>query len=119
MIKACDVTKHFEDFKALSNLSMHVRKGTIYGLIGPNGAGNTTIINHLNGVLKPEFGTVSIGGDKVYENEKVKEKILTIADDLFYYSTYTVKQMANFYKDIYPLFSYERYEKLKNIFLYC
>ena len=116
MIRACDVTKHFENFKALSGLSMHVRKGTIYGLIGPNGAGKTTIINHLNGVMKPEKGSITIDGNEVYENESTKQKILNIADDWFYYAGYNVKQMAYFYKDVYPLFSTERYEKLKGIF---
>ncbi len=116
MIKVCDVTKHFDDFKALSSLSMHIRKGTIYGLVGPNGAGKTTIINHINGVMKPEAGSVEIDGKEVFENEKIKQKILNIADDWFYYAGYTVKQMARFYKDIYPLFNMERYEKLKDVF---
>ena len=50
MIEVKNVTKYFDDFKVLDNLSLHVRKGTIYGLIGPNGAGKTTVINHINGV---------------------------------------------------------------------
>ena len=96
MIKVENVIKHFDDFLVLSDISLHVRKGTIYGLIGPNGAGKTTIINHINGVLKPESGSITINGEEVYENPKVKEKVLNIADDWFYYSTFTVKQMANF-----------------------
>jgi len=116
MIRVCDVTKHFESFKALSNLSMHVRKGCIYGLIGPNGAGKTTIINHINGVMKPENGSVTIDGSEVYENESTKQRVLSIADDWFYYAGYTVKQMAKFYADVYPLFNKERYQKLKEVF---
>ncbi len=116
MIKVCDVTKHFDDFKALSSLSMHVRKGTIYGLVGPNGAGKTTIINHINGVMKPESGSITINGSEVYENESTKQKVLNIADDWFYYAPFTVKQMAKFYKDVYPLFNAERYGKLKDVF---
>ncbi len=116
MIKVLDVTKHFEDFEVLKSINLHIRKGTIYGLIGPNGAGKTTIINHINGVLKPESGEITVGGEAVYENEAVKRKILNISDDWFYFSTYTVRQMAKFYKDIYPEFSAERYEKLKEVF---
>ncbi len=116
MIKVSHVTKHFDDFEVLKSINLHVRKGTIYGLIGPNGAGKTTVINHINGVLKPESGSITVGGEEVYENEKTKQKILNISDDWFYFSTYTVKQMAQFYKDIYPSFCTERYEKLKEIF---
>ena len=116
MIKVTEVTKHFDDFRALDALSLHVRKGTIYGLIGPNGAGKTTIINHINGCLKPEKGIVTIDNEEVFENENVKKQVLNISDDWFYFSAFTIKQMKDFYKDMYPDFNTERYEKLKEIF---
>lgn len=116
MIKVSNVTKYFDDFKVLDEISLHVRKGTIYGLVGPNGAGKTTIINHINGVLKPASGEITVDGEPVFENASVKEKILNIADDWFYYSTYTIKEMAKFYASIYPAFNKERYEKLGKVF---
>ena len=116
MIKVSGVTKYFDDFKVLDNIYMEVRKGTIYGLIGPNGAGKTTIINHINGVLKPNSGQITIGGEKVFENEKIKQTVLNISDDWFYYSTFTIKEMAKFYRDMYPNFNRERYENIKQIF---
>ena len=116
MIKVTGVTKHYDDFKVLSSASLHIRKGTIYGLIGPNGAGKTTIINHINGVMKPESGSITIAGEEVYENEEVKKKILNISDDWYHFATYTIRQMAGFYRDIYPNFNKERYEKLKEVF---
>ena len=115
MIRVNNVTKYFDDFKVLDNFSLNVKKGTIYGLVGPNGAGKTTIINHINGVLRPDSGEITIGEESVYENDKVKESVLSIADDWFYYSTYTVKQMMYFYRDIYPSFSVDRYEAIKGI----
>ncbi len=116
MIKVKNVTKFFDDFKVLSDISLAIPKGVIYGLVGPNGAGKTTIINHINGVLKPDEGEILINGEKIYENEKLKQKVLNISDDWFYFSTFTIRQMANFYRDIYPDFCCERYEKLKDIF---
>lgn len=116
MIKVIDVVKNFENFEVLKSISLNVKKGTIYGLVGPNGAGKTTIINHINGVMKPDKGTILIGDKPVYENEFVKQKVLNISDDWFYYSTFTVKQMADFYKDLYPAFNIERYNKLKEVF---
>ena len=50
MIKVFDVTKSFGDFKALSSVSMNVKKGSVYGLIGPKGKRKTTIIKNLIGV---------------------------------------------------------------------
>lgn len=116
MIQVKNVTKYFDDFKVLDNFSLNVQKGTIYGLVGPNGAGKTTIINHINGVLKPIHGTITINGIPVYENVNVKQRVLSIADDWFYYSTYTIKQMARFYADVYPQFNFQRYEAIKQIF---
>ncbi|MBQ2889694.1 MAG: ABC transporter ATP-binding protein [Clostridia bacterium] len=116
MIQVKNVSKTFDDFKVLDDFSLNVKKGTIYGLVGPNGAGKTTIINHINGVLKPDAGEIYIDGERVYENNKIKESVLSIADDWFYYSTYTIKQMAHFYRDIYPSFNMERYEAIKGIF---
>ena len=116
MIKVLSVTKYFDDYRVLDEISLNVRKGTIYGLIGPNGAGKTTIINHINGVLRPLSGNITIGDEKVYENEDVKKKVLNIADDWFFYSTFTIKEMANFYANIYPTFNWNRYQNIKQIF---
>ena len=116
MIQVKNVTKYFDDFKVLDDFSLNVKKGTIYGLVGPNGAGKTTIINHINGVLKPDSGEITINSTPVYENVNVKQRVLSIADDWFYYSTYTIKQMARFYADIYPDFNYKRYEAVKEVF---
>ena len=115
MIKVNNITKYFDSFKALDNLTMNVKKGTIYGLVGPNGAGKTTIINHITGMLRANSGDVTIDGEPVYENEKIKQRLLSISDDWFYYSTYTVKQMASFYKSIYKNFNDERYETIKKL----
>ncbi len=116
MIKVSGVTKHFDDFKVLDDIYIEVPKGAIYGLVGPNGAGKTTILNHITGVLKAECGSIEINGEPVFENDKIKKNVLSISDDWFYYSTYTIKQMAKFYADIYPDFNMGRYESIKQIF---
>ncbi len=116
MIVVKDVVKYFDDYKVLDEISIHVRKGTIYGLIGPNGAGKTTVINHINGVLKPVSGEITIDGEKIYENESIKKKVLNIADDWFYYATFTIKEMAKFYANVYPDFRWERYYAIEEIF---
>ncbi len=114
MIDVKNVTKHFENFKVLDDISLHVPKGSIYGLVGPNGAGKTTIINHITGVLKPEKGTITVDGKQVFDNCEV-DSVLSIADDWFFYNSYTVKQMSKFYENIYKSFDRERYNKLKEL----
>lgn len=116
MIKVSGVDKHFDDFKVLDNFYLEAPKGAIYGLVGPNGAGKTTIINHITGVLKPERGTITVNGEDVWENERVKQSVLSIADDWFYFGSFTVKQMAAFYRSVYPTFNDARYEAIKPIF---
>ncbi len=115
MIKAKGVTKSFGGFFALDGFNMTVPKGSIYGLVGPNGAGKTTIINHILGVLKEDSGEVLIDGEKVWENDELKQSVLCINDDWYFYPSFTVKEMAAFYKNIYKNFNRERYEALGEI----
>lgn len=116
MIQVNHITKYFEQFKALDDLCLHVKKGSVYGLIGPNGAGKTTIINHITGVYRPDGGEVLINGQSCYENVAVKQKLLYIPDDLYFFATFSIRQMAKFYAETYTDFNWERYEKLKQVF---
>ncbi|MBO5060422.1 MAG: ABC transporter ATP-binding protein [Clostridia bacterium] len=115
MIKAQGIRKSFDGFFALDDFCMTVQKGSIYGLIGPNGAGKTTIINHLMGVLRQDSGTVKIDGEDVWENAELKQRILCINDDWYFFGSYTVKETARLYESIYKNFNRERYEKLGQI----
>ncbi len=115
MIKASGIVKTFGDFRALDGFEINVEKGSIYGLVGPNGAGKTTIINHLTGVLKPDEGTVEIDDQPVWENSDLKQKVLCINDEWYYFGSYTVKEMAKFYESIYKNFNRERYERLGEV----
>ena len=83
MIQLKHITKTFGDFKALDDLTLTVPKGAVYGLVGPNGAGKSTAIRHLTGVYRPDSGTVTVGGQPVYENPAVKATIGYIPDDIF------------------------------------
>lgn len=116
MIKVSGVSKNFDGFQTLDNFSLNVQKGVIYGLVGPNGAGKTTIINHLTGVLRQDSGSISIDGEDVWENSGLKQRVLSIADDWFYFATFTIRDMMKFYRSIYKSFNEQRYEKLKEIF---
>lgn len=116
MITAVGVTKSFDKMKALDDLCLHVKKGSVYGLVGPNGAGKTTFIKTLMGIFKADSGEITLEGEKIYENENSKKRIIYVCDDLFFFPTYTIKQTAQMYADIYPQWSQELFEKLHEIY---
>lgn len=116
MIKVTNVTKSFDGFKALDKLTLHVPAGSVYGLVGPNGAGKTTVIKQLCGIYRPDSGSIEINSKPVYENNAVKSSLCYISDDLFFFPTYSVKDMADFYRGIYKSFSTERFNALGDVF---
>ncbi|WIV11799.1 ABC transporter ATP-binding protein [Proteiniborus sp. MB09-C3] len=78
MIQINNVTKKFDDFIAVNNVSLNIDSGDFIGLLGPNGAGKTTIIKMLTGLLKPTSGDIYINGQKMTRNNKDVKKILGI-----------------------------------------
>ncbi|MFI3255242.1 MAG: ABC transporter ATP-binding protein [Eubacteriales bacterium] len=115
-IEVQEVDKRFDHFQALDKLTMTVPQGSIYGLVGPNGAGKSTVIRHILGGYRPDSGTILIGGEPVYENTKIKSKIASIPDDLYYFDSATTRDMMKFYSRIYPQFDHHRYKVLKEAF---
>ena len=116
MIEVKNVTKRFEGFAALQDLTMTVPTGAVYGLVGPNGSGKSTIIRHITGVYRQDAGEILVDGQPVYENPSVKARIAYIPDDVFYFPQAGVREMMQYYKGIYPSFDTARYEKLKEVF---
>lgn len=109
MIKLEHVTKRFGDYKALDDFSLTVEKGSIYGLMGLNGAGKTTVIKHLAGFLTADEGLVTIDGEEVCGNENIKKRTALIPDELFFFRGYSLKEMGRYYKRIYPNWNEERF----------
>ncbi len=60
------ITKTFGGFTALDNISVDIRKGERFGLIGPNGSGKTTLINCISGALRPQAGSVVFCGEDAH-----------------------------------------------------
>ena len=116
MLEAKNVVKTFDGFRALDSLNMTVPKGAVYGLVGPNGAGKSTIIRHLAGIYRQDSGEVLLDGQPVYENPAVKRRMTVIGDDWYYSPQANIREMARFFAGLYPAFSWERYEKLKQVF---
>lgn len=116
MLKAVDITKSFDGFKALDELNININKGSVYGLIGPNGAGKTTFIKTLMGIYRQDSGSILVDDEPVYENNFIKQKMVYISDDIFFFSTYSIIDMAKYYSGIYENWDWDMFEKLKEVF---
>lgn len=113
MIKISSLTKCFDNkARVLDCTDMHVKEGSVYGLVGVNGSGKTTIIKHIMGILKQDSGTVEVIGEDVFENNKIKGQMAYVPDDLFFYNSYSMHDMAKQYDSYYPNWSWAFYNQL-------
>ena len=74
-IEIINLNKNYNNFLAVKNINFKIKKGSIVGLLGPNGCGKTTTIGMLLGLIKPSSGTVLINGQNI-ENENIRTNIL-------------------------------------------
>ena len=116
MLEVREVVKTFGGFRALDGTDLTVPTGSVYGLVGPNGAGKSTVIRHLTGVYRPDRGEVLLEGEPIYENPAVKQRITVIGDDWYYFPQASIAEMAKLYAGMYPAFSWERYNKMREVF---
>ena len=103
-IAVTDLTKRFGDFVAVDRLTFDVRQGEVFGFLGANGAGKSTTIRMLCGLLKPTSGTATVGGvDVSRDPEGVKRRIGYMSQRFSLYESLTVDQNIRFFGGIYGL----------------
>lgn len=112
MIQLNGVVKKFNKIPALDGLDIKINKGSIYGLVGTNGAGKTTVIKSIMGIQRPDEGTITIDGETVYENPSTKAKLGYVPDDIYFFPNHNLGEMAKYLKGIYPKWSRERFNRL-------
>ena len=116
MIEAVNVTKSFGDIVAVDDVTLSIESGKVFGLIGTNGAGKSTFLRMIAGVLKPDSGRIEIDGRPVFENPACKEDFFYISDEAYFFLNATADEMERFYEMCYPTYSRERYEDLMGRF---
>lgn len=116
MLEIHNAVKTFGKFRALDGVNMSVREGSVYGLVGPNGAGKTTLMNTLCGIYKTKEGTITVNGTPIYENNDIKQRIVYISDDVFYFHNATTESLKNYYKGLYPNFDETMFQNLSRCF---
>ena len=115
MVSIKNLTKVFDGYKALDDLDLSIKKGSIYGLVGINGSGKTTAIKHLAGIYRQDSGTVTIDDKPVYDNAALKARVGYIPDELFFFAGYNLGMTRRFYRSMYKTWDNSRYDKLVNL----
>lgn len=111
MIEICDVTKRFENYICLDQITLTIPDGCIYGLVGENGAGKSTLLRLIAGVYRAEGGTIRIDGKKASE-AAAKRNVFYMPDRQHYERNDTPLTIGNFYRNFYPEFAMEEYRYL-------
>lgn len=116
MIEISRVSKTFQREQAVKELSLSIHKASVFGLLGSNGAGKTTLLKLLAGIMKPDEGSILVEGEPVYEHTANKGRLLFVPDTPYFFPQANMRQMADFYRSVYPRWSDDRYKQLAQVF---
>ena len=116
MIELLDLDKSYDDIKAVNRVSLSIMDGEVFGLVGTNGAGKSTILRIIAGVIQPDLGIVCVDNRPVYDNPDVKKDIFYISDDQYFLPNSSPEDMAEYYEGIYEKFDKLRFYKMCNGF---
>lgn len=112
-----NISKSFGDVEALRDVSLQVRHGELFGLIGPDGAGKTTLFRILNTLLLPDEGNAVIKGfDVVKDFRKIRRITGYMAGRFSLYQDLTVEENLNFYATVFGTTASENYDLVKDIY---
>jgi len=115
-IKTSGLTKIFGNYPAVDNLDLEIQKGELFGLVGPDGAGKTTIMRLLSAILDPTSGEAWVAGHSILnEGEKIKEKIGYMSQRFGLYEDLTVMENIFFYADLYEVPQKERPARIERL----
>ena len=116
MIEIKDLSLYLDNIEILHNINLNIEKGKIYGLIGSNGVGKTSLIKCLTGIYKIDKGEILYDGQEVYNNPIIKENIAYVSDENNFFSSFTVKDIIKYYKLAYKDFNEDKFHNINKIF---
>lgn len=112
-VETTQLSRHFGSFVAVNQVSLQIRKGSIYGFLGPNGSGKSTTIRMLCGILQPTAGGGQVLGlDIAKDSEAIKAKIGYMSQKFSLYNDLTVLENLNFYAGMYNLSGDRKQERI-------
>ena len=115
MIKIQDLSKSYNNKRVLNKLNCTIKTNCIYGLIGANGAGKSTLLRIINGIFKEDEGKIFIDDKELKDNEELKQRLVFVPDDLFFYPSYSLQDTAEFYQALYKKFDMNYLKELAGI----
>ncbi len=116
MITTNKLCKTFSGFKALESITCNIPDGSIYGMVGSNGAGKSTFLRVITGVYQQDSGTALIDGKPVWENPQVKRRIAYVPDELYFLTGSSINRMEKMYKSLYSTFDVDKCRRLTKLF---
>jgi ABC-2 type transport system ATP-binding protein len=116
VIQTAGLTRRFDQTVAVENLEFEVEAGEIFGLVGPDGAGKTTTLRLLSGILPPSAGSARVlDFDIAKDSERIKEVIGYMPQRFGLYEDLTVRENLDFYADIYDVPLSKRKERIQRL----
>ena len=97
MIEIRDVSKRFEEIQAVDHVSINIKEDSVFGLIGTNGAGKSTVLRMMSGVIRPDEGEILVDGIPVFDRVEAKERLFFIADEPYFFANATPEDMGRYY----------------------
>jgi ABC-2 type transport system ATP-binding protein len=117
IIEVNGISKSFGSQTVLENVYLTLKKGEILGLLGPNGAGKTTLIRILNGVIKPDQGSVAINGiDPIRNGNEVRKITGVVTESAGLYPQMNAEENLKFFGALYGVKDKNRIDQLLNLF---
>src|SRR5215831_10768878 len=116
IIEGTNLTRRFNTLTAVNHLSVAVKAGEVFGLVGPDGAGKTTTLRMLCGLIDPTEGQVTICGYDVQKSpDQVKDRIGYMAQRFGLYGDLTVEENMLFYADLFDVTGRDRDDLMKQL----
>lgn len=109
MIELKGLTKSFGEIEAVKDVNVTIKEGAVFGLIGTNGAGKSTVLRLMAGVLKPDAGLALVDNMPVYDNVDAKGKLFFIADEPYFFANAAPRDMERYYSSVYRDFDRENF----------
>lgn len=116
MLTINNLSKKFGDFQVLDNIIINAEKSQIYGLVGSNGCGKTTMLKHIMKIYKQDDGHIAFDGEEVDENTEIIKDFYYVQDSLFFPYQYTLNKLFHYEKLMYKNMSQEKFEYLLKYF---
>lgn len=117
MIEICNISKSYNDTPALKDVSLRVKEGELFGLIGPDGAGKTTLMRILTTLLLPGAGTAKIDGlDVVEDFKKIRRMVGYMPGHFSLYQDLSVEENLNFFAAVFGTSVNENYDLIHDIY---